>query len=88
MELSKQSSGRKDLFRKRLDAIIDPKHPLVRLAGLVLWSDFDEAFGRFYKPLGRRAKPTRLMVGLHYLKHIVDRASCTMNLTKSAKNNA
>jgi len=34
------------------------------------WSRFDEAFGRFYRPIGRPAKPTRLMVGLHYLKHV------------------
>ena len=67
---SKQSRGGRDLFRERLDAIIDLQHPLVRLAGLVPWPDFDTAYGRFYKPLGRPAKPTRLMVGLHYLKHI------------------
>jgi hypothetical protein len=52
---SKQSRGGKDLFRERQGAIIDLKHPLVRLAGLVPWSDFDEAFGRFYKPVGHRA---------------------------------
>ena len=61
-----------DLFRERLDAIIDMRHPLVRLAGLMPWADFDESFGKFYKPLGRPAKPTRLMVGLHYLKHTYD----------------
>ena len=61
-----------DLFRERLDAMIDMRHPLVRLAGLVPWADFDQRFGTFYKPLGRPAKPTRLMVGLHYLKHIYD----------------
>lgn len=72
MEPSKQSRGGKDLFRERLDAIIDLKHPLVRLAGLMPWSDFDAAFGRFYKPLGRRAKPTRPMIGLPYLKHTLD----------------
>ncbi len=72
MEPSKQSRGGKDLFRERLDAIIDLRHALVRLAGLVPWSDFDEAFGRFYKPTGRPAKATRLMVGLHYLKHTFD----------------
>jgi hypothetical protein len=33
----------------------------------VPWRDFDEIFGRFYKPGGRAAKLTRLMVGLHYL---------------------
>ena len=61
-----------DLFRERLDSIIDMKHSLVRLAGIVPWSSFDEAFGKHYKPLGRPAKPTRLMVGLHYLKHMHD----------------
>ena len=72
MQPSKQSRGGADFFRERLDAIIDLKHPLVRLAGLVPWRDFDETFGRFYKPVGRAAKPTRLMVGLHYLKHTYD----------------
>ncbi len=48
------------------------RHPLVRLAELMPWADFDARFGAFYKPLGRPAKPTRLMVGLHYLKHIYD----------------
>ncbi len=72
MQPSKQSRGGGDFFRERLDAIIDLRHPLVRLAGLVPWRDFDETFGRFYKPVGRAAKPTRLMVGLHYLKHTYD----------------
>ena len=72
MQPSKQSRSGKDLFRERLDAIIDLKHPLVRLAELVPWSEFDAAFGRFYKPVGRPAKATRLMVGLHYLKHTYD----------------
>ena len=72
MQPSKQSRGGKDLFRERLDAIIDLRHPLVRLAELVPWSDFDAVFGRFYKPVGRPAKATRLMVGLHYLKHSYD----------------
>ncbi len=35
-----------DLFRERLDAIIDMRHPLVRLAGLMPWADFDESFGQ------------------------------------------
>jgi hypothetical protein len=59
-----------DLFRERLDVIIDMRHGLVRLAALMPWSAFDESFGKFFKPIGRPAKPTRLMVGLHYLKHV------------------
>jgi len=72
MRPSHPSSGKNDLFRERLDAIINPRHPLARLSGLMAWSRFDEAFGCFYRPVGRPAKPTRLMVGLHYLKHVHD----------------
>ena len=61
-----------DFFRERLDAIIDMRHPLVRLGEVMPWPDFDESFGKFYKAIGRPAKPTRLMVGLHYLKHSYD----------------
>ena len=46
---------------------ITKNHALVHLAGLVPWADFDQRFGTFYRPLGRPARPTRLMVGLHYL---------------------
>jgi hypothetical protein len=34
---------------------------------------FEDACGRwFYRPIVGPAKPTRLMVGLHYLKHVHD----------------
>ena len=59
-----------DLFRPRLDAIIDARHPLVQLAGLIDWARFDEAFGSRYAETGRPGLPTRLMVGLHLLKHM------------------
>ena len=40
---------------------------------MIDWSHFDETFGNFYSEgQGRPAKPTRLMVGLHYLKHAQD----------------
>lgn len=72
MKPAKPSRKTDDLFRERLDAIIDREHALVRLGHLVPWADFDTSFGKFYKPIGRPAKPTRLMVGLHYLKHSYD----------------
>lgn len=61
-----------DLYRNRLDNMLDQRHELFRLAGLIPWAAFDGEFGRFYRPLGRPAKPTRLMVGLSYLKHVFD----------------
>jgi IS5 family transposase len=59
-----------DLFRARLSNLLDPKHKLVRLAGLIDWQRFETAFGPLYhESIGRPGKPTRLMVGLTYLKH-------------------
>lgn len=60
-----------DLFRLRLCNMIDPRHELVRLAGLIDWEHFDKAFGGFYRErVGRPALPTRLMAGLHLIKHM------------------
>ncbi len=61
-----------DLFRHRLDNILDHRHALYRLAGLIEWDSFDRAFGRLYRELGRPGTPTRLMVGLCYLKYAFD----------------
>ena len=68
-----------ELFRSQLDNMIDMDHPLVKLAGLIDWSRFDEAYGGFYAQKGRPALPTRLMAGLHLLKHmdgLSDEAVC------------
>src|SRR4029078_6119508 len=59
-----------DRFRSRLEAIIDARHPLVQLAGLIDWACFDAAFGSLYADAGRPVRPTRLMVGLHLLRHM------------------
>jgi IS5 family transposase len=68
-----------ELFRNQLDNMIDMDHPLVKLAGLIDWSRFDDAYGRFYHQKGRPGLPTRLMAGLHLLKHmegLSDEAVC------------
>ena len=60
-----------DLFRSRLEAIIDPRHSLVRLGKAIDWSVFDTAFGTLFDQTnGRPGLPTRLMVGLHMVKHM------------------
>ena len=61
-----------DLFRSRLDQILDRRHPLYLLANQIDWSVFDKKFGSLYAEKGRPAKSTRLLVGLHYLKHAFD----------------
>jgi transposase, IS5 family len=58
-----------DIFKVLLEDIIDMKHELVRLAGYIPWDEFDKEFGGHYQAdRGRPAEPTRLLVGLHYLK--------------------
>lgn len=51
--------------------VIDLHHPLARLAGLIDWARFEEAFDDLYtQDTGRPGLPTRLMAGLHLVKHI------------------
>jgi IS5 family transposase len=73
-----------ELFRSRLENLVDPRHPLVRLAKLIDWRRFDAAFGALYSEgVGRPGLSTRLMVGLHFLKHmdgLSDEAVCARYL--------
>lgn len=64
----RRETGQKDLFRSRLDAIIDMKHPLVQLGGKIDWSFLEQRFGAVYEEgPGRPPLPTRLMAGLAIL---------------------
>jgi transposase, IS5 family len=59
-----------DLFRSSLEQILNRKHPLYELANKIDWVNFDKSFGAlFVQNQGRPGLPTRLVVGLHYLKH-------------------
>ena len=40
------------------------------LSQVIDWARFDAAFGSRYAETGRPGLPTRLMVGLHLLKHM------------------
>jgi IS5 family transposase len=69
----RRETGEQDLFRSRLDQIIDLQHALVRLARVIDWRFLEEKFGAVYtdKP-GHPPLPTRLMAGLAILKHMQD----------------
>src|SRR3974390_1564101 len=69
----RRETGEQDLFRSRLDQIIDLQHALVRLARAIDWRFLEEKFGAVYtdKP-GHPPLPTRLMAGLAILKHMQD----------------
>ena len=57
-----------DLCRSCLDQILDQRHELFRLVGLIAREMFGQEFGRFYRyrSLGQPEKPTRLMVGCRF----------------------
>ncbi|MDO4586677.1 MAG: transposase, partial [Planctomycetia bacterium] len=67
---SQPSQSQKFLFEHSLEEICYPKNPLFVLANQIDWKRFDDEFKPFYcESYGRPAKPTRLMVALHYLKY-------------------
>ena len=66
----REATGSGDLFRARLDQIIDMKHELARLADAIDWEWIDGELAERFSHEGRPATETRFMVGLLLLKHI------------------
>jgi len=64
-----EPSRHDDLFRMKLDQLINQRHELCQLAAVIDWQHCEEQFGALYAEEGRPGIPVRLMVGLHYLKH-------------------
>ena len=65
-----QTTGEGDLFRARIDQIINMKHELVRLAGAIDWEWLDAEIAPLFSAKGRPASPTRFMIGLLLLKQV------------------
>ena len=60
-----------ELGRVLLDTFINMKNELVLLGQAIDWKYFCEKFGKsFHESQGRPGLPTRLMVGLTYLKYL------------------
>jgi transposase, IS5 family len=69
----RRETGQTDLFRARLDQIVDLNHPLAKLSRTIAWSFLEERFGAVYSDgPGQPPLPTRLMAGLAILKHLHD----------------
>ncbi len=69
----RRETGEQDLFRSRLDQIIDLRHPLVKLARETDWTFLERTFGAAYEDgPGQPPLPTRLMAGLMILKYTYD----------------
>lgn len=64
-------SLQRSLIYASLSTLVNPGHPLVKLADTVDWRGFDEDFTPLYSAdVGAPGKPIRLMLGLTYLKHL------------------
>ena len=62
-------TGQTDMFRARLDQIINLDHELVRLGRLINWRFIESRCGEAYSDApGQPPLPTRLMAGLAILK--------------------
>jgi len=59
-----------DLFRARLEQIINMKHELAQLAGKIDWTWIDSEIAPLYSDKGRPGIETRFVIGLLLLKHI------------------
>ncbi len=59
-----------DLFRARLDQIINLKNELAQLAGAIDWDWIDSEIAPLYSEKGRPGIETRFAIGLLLLKHI------------------
>ena len=67
-----KTTGEGDLFRARLEQIINMKHELVQLAGKIDWDWIDREIAPLYSDKGRPGIATRFVIGLLLLKHIYD----------------
>ena len=65
-----ETTGSGDLFRARLDQIINMRHELVQLAGKIDWAWIDNEIAPLYSDQGRPGIATRFVIGLMLLKHI------------------
>jgi IS5 family transposase len=70
MRPKKQQKARHDdLFRARLDQIINMKHALVGQDDKIDWTWLDEQLANCFSDQGRPSEPVRFMVGMFLLKH-------------------
>ncbi len=70
MKHRSRPSEQDDLLRPRLVDMIDLRHELVKLAGLIDWEVFEREWAGFFPSgKGRPATEPRLVAGLLYLQH-------------------
>lgn len=69
LQQNPNDDGQGDMFRSRLDQILDMKHELVRLAKVIDWGGLERDLSEYYcADIGRPGGSIRLMTGLIFLK--------------------
>jgi transposase, IS5 family len=78
--LKKQfKTAQEDLYRSKLENLIDLKHPIILLSEKIPWEIFNKEFKKYYQiDFGRPAKPIRLMVSLLILKQMFNESDETV----------
>ena len=68
--LGKLQENERELFRTRLEDLINPNHELALLAKKIDWQYFEKEFAPYYSHTGTPSVPIRTMVGCLMLKHL------------------
>ena len=68
--VGKLQKNERELFRTRLEDLINPNHELALLAKKIDWKYFEDEFSRYYSENGAPSVPIRTMVGCLILKHL------------------
>jgi transposase, IS5 family len=70
-----KTTGEGDLFRARLEQIINMKHEPVQLAGKIDWDRIDRELAPLYSDTGRPGIEIRFVIGLLRLARQLDISS-------------
>ena len=65
-----QDKNQRDLFRPRLEDLINPNHELALLANAIDWQYFENVFKPYCSDKGAPGVPIRTMAGCLLLKHL------------------
>jgi IS5 family transposase len=70
MKSTTLDSSQTQFLAPTLRELCNPKEPLYPLSETIDWTEIEAELSPLYADFGRPAKPIRLMVGLHLLKHM------------------
>ena len=81
-----QNNPQNDLFKSRLDVMLNQQHALYKLANQVNWDKLEQHFGSFYsEKASRPGESIRKMLALSILKHMfkLSDQACVQTFTEN-----